>query len=143
MEAVKYRIRTNFDLCTGCDICRLECSARCQGGFNPRLALLRVEIGAEGLVNFPVACQQCENAFCEKVCPHGAMVRDEKMQIPVVLADKCRKCGLCITYCPIEIIKKTSEGKAIKCDLCAGDPLCVKSCPTGALTLVREVENNG
>ena len=26
--------------------------------------------------------------------------------------------------------------KAFKCDLCGGDPACVKSCPTGALEYV-------
>lgn len=142
MRKINFRIKTSFDLCTGCDICRLECSARSQKGFNPRLALLRVETGEEGLVNFPVVCQQCENAFCIKVCPHGAMVSDEKMQIPVVIEDKCRKCGLCISYCPIGIIKNDAEGKAIKCDLCHGDPVCVKACPVGALKLVREVSDN-
>ena len=136
------RIRTNFDLCTGCNICSLECSARSQKGFNPRLALLRIEMGEEGLVNFPVVCHQCDNAFCIKVCPHDAMVRDETMGIPVVIEEKCRKCGLCISYCPIEIIKKDASGKAIKCDMCQGDPLCVKACPVGALTLVRGVNVN-
>jgi ferredoxin len=24
----------------------------------------------------------------------------------------------------------------VKCDLCQGDPLCVKSCPTGALECI-------
>ena len=27
--------------------------------------------------------------------------------------------------------------KAVKCDLCRGDPQCVKECPTGALELAE------
>lgn len=137
----KIRIRANFDRCTGCDICRLECSFSKRGGYNPRLALLRLENGADGLSVFPVVCHQCENAFCEKVCPHDAMVRDGITGVPAVSDEKCRKCGLCISYCPIKIIKKNESGQAQKCDLCGGEPLCVKACPTGALTLVREVES--
>ena len=136
------RIRANFDRCTGCDICRLECSMEKHGGYNPRLALLRVEAGGEGLYSFPVVCHQCENAFCLKVCPHGAIVRDERLNIPVVLEENCRKCGLCVNYCPLQVIVKDEQGKACKCDLCGGDPLCVQVCPTGALTLVQEVNDN-
>ena len=138
----KIRIRANFDQCTGCDICRLECSFKSCGGYNPRLALLRIEAGSDGLTAFPVVCHQCENAFCEKVCPHDAMHRDEETGVPVISAEKCRKCGMCMQYCPLQVIIKNENGHAVKCDLCGGDPLCVKVCPTGALTLIREVKQH-
>jgi Fe-S-cluster-containing hydrogenase component 2 len=41
---------------------------------------------------------------------------------------------MCITACPFGVISLHPEKHvAIKCDLCGGDPECVKHCPTGAL----------
>ena len=141
-NGVNTRIRAHFDRCTGCAICQLECSYRCNGGYNPRLAMLRLENGPEGLYAKPVVCHQCENAFCEKVCPHGAISRSEKMGIPEIDPEKCRKCGMCQRYCPEQVIVRTEAGHAAKCDLCEGSPRCVEVCPAGALTLVQEVTAN-
>lgn len=136
------RIRANFDLCTGCDICRLECSLHKQGGYNPRQALLRLESKNQGLTVFPVVCHQCDNAYCLQVCPYGAIERDSTLGIPLIDKNRCRKCGLCISYCPLQVITTGDEGQAIKCDLCGGEPRCVEACPVGALTLVQEVNLN-
>jgi Fe-S-cluster-containing hydrogenase component 2 len=44
---------------------------------------------------------------------------------------------LCATYCPRQVIvRDVQSGKSVKCDLCHGDPLCVRACPTGALELI-------
>jgi len=124
-----------FDLCTGCDICRLVCSELAAGGYNPRLARLRVTMSEEGLTHFPVVCAQCENAFCEKVCPASAISRDKDSGALRVDEEKCIGCGSCADACPLNVIV-LHEGKAKKCDLCGGEPECVRSCPTKAIRLV-------
>ncbi len=132
MHAVIYN---NFDLCTGCAICQMVCSELKNGGTNPRLALIRLE--KHGLVYLPVVCTQCRNAFCLKVCPTKAICYDKDSGAVVIEQAKCTGCGLCIEACQINaIVMDEQKGVACKCDLCGGEPACVRYCPTGALELV-------
>ncbi|MCW3489063.1 4Fe-4S dicluster domain-containing protein [Dethiobacter alkaliphilus] len=126
------KIITDFDLCTGCALCQLECSMQTEGGYNPRLAKLKLHQGPKGLFTEPVVCNQCQNAYCEKVCPADAFERDNKWGIPLINKEKCIGCALCMSYCPREVIVLLNK-KAAKCNLCDGNPACVKRCPTGAL----------
>ncbi len=132
-------LRGNFDLCTGCAICGLACSEREFGGYNPRLANLEIRLSRDGLIHQPVVCHQCANPFCQKACPAEALYRDEQTGAVVVEAKKCTGCGACAIACPLSMIKLVA-GAAHKCDLCKGDPLCVKVCPAGALTLVQDAK---
>ncbi|OWZ83551.1 4Fe-4S dicluster domain-containing protein [Natranaerobius trueperi] len=134
------KLVSEFDLCTGCAICTLVCSKELQGGYNPRFARLRLEEQMDGLVTEPIVCNQCENAFCEKVCPVSAITREN--EIPVIKEDKCIGCGRCMEYCPKDVIVLV-DNKASKCDLCGGDPVCVKNCPTGALKLFEDSRKGG
>lgn len=129
---MRAKLITNFDLCTGCTLCQLECSIETEGGYNPRAAKLRLEEGPKGLFTEPVVCNQCENAYCEKACPVGAFERDAHLGIPLINNTKCIGCGSCQKYCPRDVIILRNK-KASKCNLCNGSPACVKKCPTGAL----------
>ncbi|MBO8137079.1 MAG: 4Fe-4S dicluster domain-containing protein [Desulfotomaculum sp.] len=131
-------IYTNFDLCTGCAICQMICSEHKTGGTNPRLALLRISPGRNGLIHQPEVCQQCQNAFCLKVCPVEAVYRNKDNGAVIIDDSKCTGCGLCVKACQKSMIMLDKENKAArKCDLCGGDPLCVQFCPTGALQIVK------
>jgi Fe-S-cluster-containing hydrogenase component 2 len=62
----------------------------------------------------------------------GAVLVDEK---------KCIACWACIEPCAKDragVIRKSKDEKVIVgiCDLCGGDPSCVKACPEGALSIV-------
>ncbi len=137
-------IKTNFDLCTGCRLCQLACAERIFGGFNPRNALLSITPGPDHLCHFPIACNQCRNAYCQKVCPAKAIDRDPRTGALLIDAERCIGCGLCAQYCPLQvIIAHPEENRFLKCDLCGGNPQCVQACPTGALELIRTGEENG
>lgn len=130
-------IKPNFDLCTGCSLCQLACSARLLGGYNPHRAVLKIEHRSENLYHFPVVCNQCTNAYCANVCPVEAISRAPATGAMVVDHDKCVACNLCHRYCPIHVVGVDATlKKSIKCDLCNGNPQCVQICPTGALQLV-------
>ena len=133
--AMRQRLVANFDVCTGCRICQLICSFEREGGFNPRHAHLRVEGVHNAVFNDIVVCTQCENAACMRVCPvEGALYRDSTTHAVVVDVEECTGCGQCALYCSIGmIVVDEATGKARKCDLCGGDPLCVRHCPAGAL----------
>lgn len=126
--------------CSGCRICEMACSMTHLGGFSPRKALVRVEInrflrsGVEtSRIDVPTICLQCDPAPCSEVCPEGAIERVESGAW-VVDQGKCTGCRLCVEACPHGMIFIDSEkGIARKCDLCLGNPVCVRYCPMEAL----------
>jgi anaerobic carbon-monoxide dehydrogenase iron sulfur subunit len=132
-------IKTNFDLCTGCQICQIECSMWLFGGYNPHRSALNIKNLSENLYHLPTVCNHCENTYCAKVCPAKAIVRNQNTGAIIIDQEKCVGCkkAICTKYCPIGVIHIDPERKtAYKCDLCNGSPRCVSSCPTGALELV-------
>jgi len=133
-------IRGEFDLCTGCGTCQLACSNRAAGGYSPRLARLKVFSENENLVNRPLVCTQCENPFCMHSCPFDAISRSDTTGVVLINKETCTGCGNCIKACPDDMIQFDSGSKADKCDLCEGEPLCVKYCVPKALKLVKKLE---
>ena len=83
---------------------------------------------------FSMTCLQCEAAACLEVCPTGALRRDPVTRAVIVDKTLCRGCKVCMIACPFGCIH--FEGKrcvAAKCDLCQGNPKCVKNCMAKAL----------
>lgn len=127
--------------CTGCRACEMVCSLNKWGECSPERAAIRnIRTEAAGLVStLPVLCQQCENPICQAVCPVGAITRDELTGALVVDEDKCLGCRRCVYSCPFGGVSVDSvTGKAVKCDLCGGDPNCVKFCSKEALQFVMD-----
>lgn len=126
----------DFKLCTGCRICEMACSLRNKKECNPNRANIRVICSEEQgyPVTIPVACMNCTIPLCEKVCPTGATYRDNATSAMRVDEDICIGCSACVYACPFGASFIDSETlKASRCDLCGGDPLCARMCPTGAL----------
>jgi carbon-monoxide dehydrogenase iron sulfur subunit len=120
------------DKCTSCRLCELVCSERRLGAYRPSRTGIRVAIDADQAFYFPMVCIQCEDAPCIDACPVHALVRDPGTNAVVVVAEKCDACGLCEPACPYGAIR-CLDGQALKCDLCGGDPECVRFCAPGAL----------
>ena len=133
-------IAVNIEKCTGCGTCELMCSFRHHGEFNPRKARIRKTIFLHDELAVPVVCTQCEEAWCQSICPSGAISRTvlEESNAAVVQVDesRCLGCKMCQVACPFGNIAVGSSGHAEKCDLCDGDPQCVKFCPRGALRFI-------
>ena len=119
--------------CTGCRTCELFCSFGHTKQFNPKLSSVTVMAYDEAAVAIPVMCMQCEEPACVKVCPVGAISRDEK---GVIVHDygKCIVCKFCMNACPLGNIGFSPiTRKVFKCDLCGGEPKCAAFCPSGAI----------
>ncbi len=124
-------------LCTGCEYCMIACSFAKKKIFNPRLARLRIKKVENSINNEITICYQCENPYCVTVCPENAIYKLKENGIVVIDEEKCTGCGICAQYCPWQMIKIDVERKKVeKCDLCEGEPACVKQCPTGAIRLI-------
>ncbi len=125
--------------CIGCELCEYACSFEHEGVFSPSLARIKVARNESREFFTPTFCTQCENAPCVKVCPTDALAKNRKTGIVEWDKDKCIFCDVCIPACPFGAITFVNE-EAIKCDLCNGDPECVKICPADALRFIDERE---
>jgi len=124
-------LTVNPDLCTSCRMCELACSAKHSGEFRPSRAHVHVAVFVDDAVYIPMVCMQCADAPCMRVCPSGALARDPETNAVVVHEERCIGCRLCVMACPFGAIRYWN-GLARKCDLCGGDPECVRVC-NGAL----------
>lgn len=118
--------------CTSCRLCELACSERNAGCFRPTRSNIQVTIHVDDAFYFPAVCIQCDDAPCVAACPEGALVRDPGTGVVLVVEENCNECGLCVPVCPYGAIRCVG-GLARKCDLCGGDPECVRFCAPGAL----------
>jgi len=124
----------DYEKCTGCRLCELVCSVKHDGISNPVRSRIRVmKWEAEGLY-IPMSCQQCQDAPCVTGCPVKALSRNEELGRVEVDYDTCIGCRTCVSVCPFGAMGyNTVDHKVIKCDLCDGDPQCVRFCEVKAV----------
>ena len=88
-------------------------------------------------IDFPLVCQHCTDAPCQAACPTGALYLNMQGEVVLWKGESCIGCGLCFVVCPVGAIFFEPSGERIrKCDLCGGDPQCVKYCEPKAIQLV-------
>ena len=126
------RLFIDSTVCTGCRLCEAICSfVHTDGETLPSLARIRVHLNIP-LGHFePMVCRQCTNPMCIQACPEGALTQNKKTGAPVLDQQKCNLCFLCMDACPFNaIFFNEQERMVLLCDLCGGDPVCVKFCRT-------------
>ncbi|MFC2070561.1 4Fe-4S dicluster domain-containing protein [Chloroflexota bacterium] len=133
----------DYEKCTGCRACELACSILHEGVSNPSRSRIKViKWEWEGRY-VPMSCQQCESAPCKAICPVKAISRDESLNRVMVDYDTCIGCRMCVAVCPFGAMGFDTLGKkVIKCDLCDGDPQCVRFCETKAVQYVEAGEQS-
>ncbi|HNX92278.1 MAG TPA: 4Fe-4S dicluster domain-containing protein [Syntrophomonas sp.] len=121
--------------CTGCRSCELICSFIHAGEFNPLRSRISIIAFEKTGFSFPAVCQQCSVAACMEVCPVGAISVDDATGAKIVNHAVCLRCKMCTIACPFgATFYDADHDLIIKCDLCGGDPECVKQCPSGAIS---------
>lgn len=120
-------------MCAGCRVCMAVCSLNHEGSCGPEYARIRVVQPSQNIFDTTiVTCKQCDSANCLTACPTGALHVDEKTGARVINKKKCTGCKTCMKACPqypnAPIYFDKHSGTCFKCDLCGGDPMCVKNC---------------
>jgi molybdopterin-containing oxidoreductase family iron-sulfur binding subunit len=181
MPGVVFAYALDLSRCIGCRRCVHACVEENNQSRDPEVQWIRVlqmdkekgvdfshadpyyapeQVPQEGHFYVPVACQQCENPPCTKVCPTGA-TWTEADGIVVIDYDWCIGCRYCMAACPYGArhfnwaepsIPKNAlntnmhylgnrprpKGVVEKCTFCIQRarngryPACVEVCPVGA-----------
>lgn len=133
----------DWEKCTGCRLCEMACSIRHEGECNPQLSRIRIVTFPGWGASFPSTCAACTVALCKEVCPVGAICIDDEIGMPVVKEELCIGCKECVVHCPLGAAAIHPRiRKAMMCDLCGGDPECIKFCSHGAITYKTIEESN-
>ena len=122
--------------CSGCRRCEVHCSFFHSGKVGRNGARIKV-VKIEGIgIDFPVVCQLCRERYCTK-CPEAAIQIGYLGQV-VVSPTLCTVCGICETLCPSGAIEVFDDIPYV-CDLCGGDPRCVKACTMNAISFEPQI----
>jgi carbon-monoxide dehydrogenase iron sulfur subunit len=128
------RIVVRQEVCSGCRACEVACVAHHEGRFGTAVARIRVTKVEPLGIDRPHVCRLCRRAPCAAACPVGALRRDEGTGALLVAAEECIGCAACVDACPFGVAFLHPEtGVALICDLCGGDPACVRRCATRAI----------
>ena len=127
--------------CGGCRTCMAVCSLYTEGAVWPEMSLTQIVTPVTELFNARgYVCLQCDAPECVPACPRAAINPDPKTGARVIDQTKCDGCvpinggnalcrAACILYPNAPISYNNVTKKAKNCNLCGGDPLCVKMCP--------------
>ena len=125
--------------CSGCRKCEIACSLFHEKRIWPEASRIRVFMLIPG-IEFPHFCAQCEDYPCVKACPFNALSTSDKTGAVKVKNKACTACGKCIDACPGRIPHiHPTEKHVVICDLCKGDPQCVKVCQEGKWNVLETV----
>ena len=128
----------DYQKCTGCRLCELVCAVFHDGISNPARSRIKVmKWEADGLY-IPMSSQQSQDAPGKNVCPVKAISRDEEPGRVFVDYDVCIGCRSCVGVCPFGAMSFNIKDKQVfKCDLCDGDPQCVRFCEEKAIDFLE------
>jgi carbon-monoxide dehydrogenase iron sulfur subunit len=129
-------IRLREERCTGCRVCEMICSLEKEGIFNPHRSRIKVFQRRPKGLDIPLVCQLCDPAPCVNICPSGALRKNTNTGAIFIDKETCigERCLACTIECPYGAIAwDVLDESLICCDLCGGDPECVKFCDTRAL----------
>lgn len=123
-------ITLELSKCSGCSRCEVNCSFFHSGKIGRSGARIKVVKIEDIGIDYPVVCQQCNERYCTK-CPENAIEIGALGQV-VVSPTLCTACGTCEVMCPIGAIELYEEIPHV-CDLCGGDPRCIRACTLDAI----------
>jgi TPP-dependent indolepyruvate ferredoxin oxidoreductase alpha subunit len=138
LNTINHFVNCDPQKCIGCNVCEYACSMEKDKTFNPAKSRIR-SLRLDPLTNLAISCRLCKDAPCVAACPKGALTQSTEERAIRVDEEKCNGCGWCIGACEYGAVTLHPDTKkAITCDLCGGDPECVRWCPESALVFKGE-----
>lgn len=122
--------------CTGCKECEKACIASKKSSV--AVGKSRIIIEEKEGAYAATMCVHCEHCPPADVCPSALFEFHADGKYWTLDEHRCFACMACIPRCPYNGIFFEEEfgvETAYMCNLCGGDPECIKACPEGALTL--------
>lgn len=122
--------------CNGCNECVDACALVKVGTANPVHSRIKVIKDSDDNFFGLALCRQCGEPRCVMDCPAGALTKGEETGVVLWDEEKCVNCQLCTLACPYAgVTYNPLANQVMKCDLCGGDPACIKACTPRALEL--------
>jgi carbon-monoxide dehydrogenase iron sulfur subunit len=128
-------VQFHQEKCIACDLCSDVCSLSKLDRVQPSGACIRVTRDPSEYMG-SMRCSVCDMALeraCVESCPEEALVYDDEAGVVRFQQELCSECGNCLDACPNVHLDEVTR-RIMICDLCDGDPQCVRWCPEGALT---------
>jgi Fe-S-cluster-containing dehydrogenase component len=119
-----------------------NCTIKCSYFYHPQNNGI---ISVAELATYYLVCRRCEEPHCVNACPVEALEQQgEKEKLLIRHNMRCISCKSCSHACPYGTIYPENVPYIVhNCDFCLdrrdlkSEPLCIKTCPHGALKLVK------
>ena len=132
------RLFIDLDICASgdCQKCQIQCSYLYHSNNNGIISVAE-------LATYALVCRRCEEPHCVNACPVEALEQQkDKDKLLIRHNMRCISCKSCSHACPYGTIYPELVPLLIhNCDFCldrlknSNEPLCIKTCPYGALSL--------
>ncbi|MFH1239484.1 MAG: 4Fe-4S dicluster domain-containing protein [bacterium] len=132
------RLFIDLDICSSgqCENCVIKCSYFYHPDNNGIISVAE-------LAAYAIICRRCEEPHCVNSCPVDALEQQkDKAKLLIRHNMRCISCKSCSHACPYGTIYPENVPLLVhNCDFCLdrrndkNEPLCLKSCPYGALSL--------